>query len=163
MQEYTELMLAKEMDTKIFYKLVNQQRSTENTAMEVLHFEDQTFSSTEGIANAFSDHFQKLATPAKSEVFDDNYTNQVTFDKLLMESMAAEQPRNDKPVSPKVFNIVRSFKLNKAQHVFGLSAEHLKNAPDETFPVLASLMNSILQTGHIPPQLKQGILTPGLA
>ena len=59
-------------------------------------------------------------------------------------------------------NIVRSFKLNKAQDVFGLSAEHLKNAPDELFPVLASLMNSILQTGHIPPQLKQGILTPVL-
>ena len=96
-------------------------------------------------------------------MFDENYTNQVTFDKLLMESMAAEQPRNDKPVSPKeVFNIVRSFKLNKAQDVFGLSAEHLKNAPDELFPVLASLMNSILQTGHIPPQLKQGILTPVL-
>ena len=151
------------MDTKIFYKLVNQQRSTKNTATEVLHFEDQTFSSTEGIASAFSDHFQKLATPAESEVFDENYTNQVTFDKLLMESMAAEQPRNDKPVSPKeVFNIVRSFKLNKAQDVFGLSAEHLKNAPDELFPVLASLMNSILQTGHIPPQLKQGILTPVL-
>ena len=54
MQEnYTELMLAKEMDTKIFYKLVNQQRSTKNAATEVLHFEDQTFSSTEGIASAF--------------------------------------------------------------------------------------------------------------
>ena len=80
-----------------------------------------------------------------------------------MESMAAAQPRNDKPVSPKeVFNIVRSFKLNKAQDVFGLSAEYLKNAPDELFPVLASLTNSILQTGHIPPQLKQGILTPVL-
>ena len=116
MQErYTELMLAKEMDTKIFYKLVNQQRSNENIATEMLHFEDQTFSSTEGIASAFSDHFQKLATPAESKVFDENYTNQVTFDKLLMESMAAEQPRNDKPVSNKeVFNIVRSFKLNKA-------------------------------------------------
>ena len=133
-EKYTELMLAKEMDTKIFYKLVHQQRSIKNTATEVLHFEDQTFSSTEGIASAFSDHFQKLATPAESEVFDENYTNQVTFDKLLMESMAAEQPRNDKPVSPKeVFNIVRSFKLNKAQDVFGLSAEHLKNAPDELF------------------------------
>ena len=114
-EKYTELMLAKEMDSKIFYKLVNQQRSTENTATEMLHFEDQTLSSTEGIASAFSDHFQKLATPAESKVFDENYTNQVTFDKLLMESMAAEQPRNDKLVSTKeVFNIVRFFKLNKA-------------------------------------------------
>ena len=42
-----------------------------------------------------------------------------------------DQPRCEKPVTPKeVLNIVRSFKLNKAQDVFGLSAEHLKNAPD---------------------------------
>ena len=74
-EKYTELMLAKEMDTKIFYKLVNQQRSTKNTATEVLHFEDQTFSPTERIASAFSDHFQKLATPAESDVYDENYTN----------------------------------------------------------------------------------------
>ena len=57
-EKYTKLMLAKEMETKIFYKLVNQQRSTKNTATEVLHFEDQTFSSIEGIASPFSDHFR---------------------------------------------------------------------------------------------------------
>ena len=39
-EKYTELMLAKEMDTKIFYKLVNQQRST---ATEMLHFEGLLF------------------------------------------------------------------------------------------------------------------------
>ena len=87
-------------------------------------------------------------------MFDKDYTNQVTFDKLLMESLAADKPRCEKPVTPKeVINIVRSFKLNKAQDVFGLSAEHMKTAPDKLFHILANLMNSILQTGHIPPQL----------
>ena len=57
---------------------------------------------------------------------------------------------------------MRSFKLNKAQDIFGLSAEHLKYAPDILFQVLATLMNSILHTGHVPPLLKQGVLTPVL-
>ena len=80
-----------------------------------------------------------------------------------MESVAADQPRCEKPVTPnEVLNIVRFFKLNKAQDVFGLSAEHLKNAPDKLFHILANLMNSILQTGHVPPHLKQCILIPVL-
>ena len=161
--KYTELMLAKEMDTRIFYKLVNQQRSARSTATELLNFDGQAFSTAEGIASAFSSHFKNLATPTDSDVFDKDYTNQVTFDKLLMESLATDHHRCEKPVTPKeVLNIVRSFKLNKAQDVFGLSAEHLKNAPDKLFHILADLMNSILQTGHVPPQLKQGILTPVL-
>ncbi|MEW8547288.1 MAG: reverse transcriptase family protein, partial [Candidatus Thiodiazotropha sp.] len=161
--KYAELMLAKEMDTRVFYKLVNQQRSSRSTATELLHFEGQAFSSAEGIAGAFSNHFKNLATPTDSDAFDKDYTNQVTFDKLLMESLAINQPRDIKPVTSKeVLNITRSFKTNKAQDVFGLSAEHLKNAPDILFCILANLMNSILQTGHVPPQLKQGILTPVL-
>ena len=68
-----------------------------------------------------------------------------------------------KPVSPKeIMHIVRSFKTNKAQDAFGLSAEHLKFAPDSLYRVLALLMNTILSKGYVPSQLKQGILTPVL-
>ena len=111
----------------------------------------------------FSEHFKKLATPTDIVVFDKDYTNQVTFDKLLVESLASYQFRNYKPVTPKeVLSIVRSFKLHKAQDVFGLSAEHPKHVPYILFHITANLMNSFLQTGHVPSQLKQGILTPVL-
>ena len=91
------------------------------------------------------------------------YTKQVTFDKLMTETVTAEQSGTTKPVTVKeVLNIVRSFRLNKAQDVFGLSAEHLKYAPDVLFHVLATLMNSIFCKGHIAPSLKQGIHTPVL-
>ena len=59
-------------------------------------------------------------------------------------------------------NIVRSFKNNKAQDIYGISAEHLKLAPDLLFRILALLMNTILDNGYVPPQLKQGVLTPVL-
>lgn len=81
----------------------------------------------------------------------------------MNETMTAEQSGTTEPVTAKeVLNIVRSFKLNKAQDVFGLSAEHLKYVPDALFRVLATFMNSILCTGHIPPSLNQRILTPVL-
>ena len=87
------------MDTRIFCKLVNQQRSARNTATELLNFDGQAFSIAEGIASAFFSHFKNLATPTDSDGFDEDYTNQVTFDKLLMESLAADQPRCEKPVT----------------------------------------------------------------
>ena len=125
-------MLAKETDTKVFfYKLVNQQRSGKNTSTEVLLFEGQTFTTTEGVANVFSEHFRNLAT---------------------IESLAPSQEEPFRLITAKeVMNIVRSFKLNKAQDIFGLSAEHLKYAPDILFQVPAPLMNSILHSGHVPP------------
>ena len=70
------------------------------------------------------------------------------FDKLLIESLAPRQNKEFKLVTSKdVLNIVRSFKLNKAQDVFGLSAEHLKHAPNLLFKIIAKLMNSVLKTG----------------
>ena len=52
--------------------------------------------------------------------------------------------------------------MNKAQDIFGLSSEHLKFAPHCLYRIISSLMNCILHTGYVPPQLKQAILTPVL-
>ena len=50
---YTDPMNAKETDNKVFFKLVKQQRSVRNTSSKVLHYEGQTFSSTEGLLMLF--------------------------------------------------------------------------------------------------------------
>ena len=68
-----------------------------------------------------------------------------------------------KPVSPKdIMNIIKSFKSNKAQDAFGISTEHPKFTPESLYSVLAFLMNTILNNGYVPPQLKQGVHTPVL-
>ena len=115
------------------------------------------------VAEAFSEHFERLATPSESLVFDSSYKNQVEFDTLLIESIVDRQPCSFKAVSPKeIQNIVHSFKMNKAQDIFGLTSEHLKFAPHCLFYILSSLMKCILSTGYVSPQLKQGMLTPVL-
>ena len=112
---------------------------------------------------AFSEHFQNLATPSSNPVFDAKYENQVALDKLLIEFIALQQNEAFEPVTLKVINtIIKSFKANKAQDPFGISAEHLKHAPQFVPHILSSLMNRILQNGYIPSSLKQGILTPVL-
>ena len=161
--KYQEIMEANERDTKTFYRLVNKQRTVKNTATEILYFDGKTCSTVDDVANAFSEHFERLATPSNNPDFDPAYKEQVEFDALLIELIAQQQTCAFKPVTPKeIKNIVRSFKLSKAQDIFGLSSEHLKFAPDSLYSVLSSLMECILYSGYVPPQLKQGILTPVL-
>ena len=161
--KYQEIMEANERDTKTFYRLVNKQRRVKNTATEILYFDGKTCSTVDDVANVFSEHFERLATPSNNPDFDPTYKEQVEFDALLIELIAQQQTCAFKPVTPEdIKNIVRSFKLSKAQDIFGLSSEHLKFAPDSLYSVLSSLMECILYTGYVPPQLKQGILTPVL-
>ena len=162
-EKYEEIMHAKEGDTRLFYNLVNGQRSCRNTATEVLYYDGKTFSSTVEVADAFSKHFQNLATPASNPVFGAKFENQVAFDKLLIEFIALQQDEAFEPVTLKEINtIIKFFKANKAQDPFGISAEHLKHAQQSLPQILVSLMNIILQNGYIPSSLKQGILTPVL-
>ena len=46
----------------------NPHRSARNTATELLNFDGEAFSTAEGIASVFSNHFKNLATPTDSDV-----------------------------------------------------------------------------------------------
>ena len=129
----------------------------------MLYFDGRICSSEYEVAEAFSVHFERPATPSESPEFDSSYKNQVEFDTLLIEPIADRQSCSFKAVSPKeIQNNVHSFKMKKAQDIFGLFSEHLKFAPLCLFGILSSLMNCILSAGYVPPQLKQDILTPVL-
>ena len=84
-------MEAKDTDIKVFYSLVSQQRSSKSTGNWVLVHDGKTNSATDELADAFSQHFQKSATPSSTPHFDTNYQAQVLFDKLLIETVAENQ------------------------------------------------------------------------
>ena len=158
-EKYEEIMQAKVEDTKLFYRLIIKQISCIKTATGVLHYDGKSFSSSVDVA----EHFQQLATPSNNPLFDAEYENQVTFDRLLIESIALQQEGTIESVTLNEVNtIVKSFKSNEAQDSFGISAEHLKHAPRILLRVLTALINRILHSGYIPSLLKQGILTPAL-
>ena len=68
--KYQEIMDANERDTKTFYKLVNQQRTVKSTSTEILYFDGKTCSSVKEAAAAFSEHFERLATPSDNPDYD---------------------------------------------------------------------------------------------
>ena len=57
--KHNQLMQVNDSYMKTFFRLVNQQRSTRSTATEMLLFKDKAHTSTEEVAEAFSQHFQK--------------------------------------------------------------------------------------------------------
>ena len=97
--KYQEIMQAKMEDTKLFYRLVNKQRSCIKTATDVLHYDGKSFFSSVDVTGAFSEHCQQLATPSNNPPFDVEYENQVTFDRLLIESIALQQEEIFEPVT----------------------------------------------------------------
>ncbi len=113
------------------------------------------------MAAGFASHFEALATPNDDNQFNEEYFDLVTYDKLLIEGIAESQQSGVVPVtSHEIDKIIDSFKRNKAQDIFGIAAEHLKYAPPQLSEVVAEVITYILKSGHIPNQLKEGILTP---
>ena len=93
-------------------------------------------------------------------MYDENYQELVGFDRLLIEDVCSSQSSTWPNVTAtEVSKIVKSFKNNKAQDVRGLAAEHLKFSSDIVFSYFAHILNYILQTGYVPKQLKEGVLT----
>ena len=84
----------------------------------LLHFGGKSFSSSVDVAGAFSEHFQQLATLSNNPLFDAEYENQVTFDRLLIESIALQQEETIELVTlNEVDTIVKSFKSKPRTHL----------------------------------------------
>ena len=112
------------------------------------------------MADEFASQFEVLATPSEDVKFDDSYRDQVMLDKLLIEDICRGQSRTFTPTTTEeISKIVQTFKNNKAHDMQGLAAEHLKFAPRVVHSSLSNLMNYIKQTGYIPQQLKQCVIT----
>ncbi|MCW4345464.1 MAG: reverse transcriptase domain-containing protein, partial [Candidatus Thiodiazotropha endolucinida] len=159
----TSIMDAHETDSRAFFRMIKRQRSSKSTNTQLLEYQDRTLTGPEEVANGFASHFEALATPADDPQFDASYHSQVTLDKLLIEDICTNQESVYQPTTPlEIEKIVQTFKNNKAQDLQGLSAEHLKFAPDVTYVHLSNLMNFIMQTGYIPNEMKIGVITPVL-
>ena len=107
---YQEPMEAKDTDIKVFYSLVNQQRSSKSTGSEVLHYDGMTYSSEYNVADAFADDLQELAMPSYGPDYDADYEAQVSFDKLFIETITSQQTVSHNLVTLKeIWQIINSF------------------------------------------------------
>ena len=163
-EEYiTTLLEADEYDSRTFFKTTKKKRSSKSTNTQLLHYKDGVLKGPEEVADGFASHFVVLATPSEDVKFDDSYRDQVMLDKLLIKDICRGQKPHFYPNYYRgKFQDSTDIKTNKAQDMQGLAAEHLKFAPSVVHLSLSNLMNYSIQTGYIPRQMKQGVITPVL-
>ena len=63
----TEIMAAKDIDVKLFRRLIKRHRTLPNTATQVLVYDGETLCGSSNIAAGFVSHFQPLATPSTND------------------------------------------------------------------------------------------------
>jgi len=138
-------------------KLIKQQRVQNHHKCSIdfeTHKED-----TE--ADSWASYFEDLSTPKDNPNFDKEYWIHTQTKHLLLSllnNIGEIQEVSQETISKHIKNL----KNNKAQDVYGVSAEHLKHASPKIDQVITIATNRILKSGTLPDSMKTGIVTPVL-
>jgi hypothetical protein len=158
-----KIAAAKTDDTKLFFKLINQQRRGNREVTNDIEYNGQSFSTPEQIAEAFGNYFQTLAQPTVNSEFSQLYKDDAVTNRNLINDISGYATGNLEPITnEEMCNIICSLSSGKAADLHELTAEHLKFGSNRVAEWLVSITNYILQTGCIPAMLKSGTLTPVL-
>ena len=144
-------------DQKLFYRLVNKQRSQPSENTDHINIDGKIYSEYDNIIEGF----ENLSKPKACPTFDEEHKTKIEFDNLVIESLCNNNPKPIQTVSEdQVRKVILALKNNKAADLSGLTAEHLKIAIDEVVSPITTLINAILQKADVPTILKTGVLTP---
>ena len=148
-------------DTRMLYKLINNQRKTMNPQLQSLLVNGKECDTPEEIRNGWAEHFQILATPQENPRFDEEYKQMVDLDIDVIELLCREEESPISPVSQtEVTSALKKLNNNKAVEIIGLSSEHFKLAGLELTEYLTSFLNYIISNKTVSVVLKEGILSP---
>ena len=153
-----KLSEARKDDSKLFHSIVRAQRSAKTTNTKELVFQNKLFSGD--LTAVWDMHFAALATPHPKDCYTDRRQAQAAKNVSMMKDIAKGATLPVDITALEVLDAIMSQKCNKASDVYGLAAEHLKNAPHIVTTYLTPVINSIFNTGRIPDSLKVGLLHP---
>jgi hypothetical protein len=160
---YRDIESAATMDSKIFFRLVNKQRSNQTgPSTTELVYKGCTYRE-DNILEGWASYFSDLSTPNTSSnpEFDQEFSEMVNRDIEIYTEMSKMSLHGVEPfTAEEVAVCIRRLHANKAADKFGLTAEHLRHAGSGMAPVLAHLFNNIATSGAIPTAFKEGILSP---
>lgn len=151
------LQACKEKDQREFFKMVKRQRRTVQPT-GVVNFGPHKAATQQ---DSWASYFEDLASPKENDLFDKAHDRHLQTMHLL--HMLNSVGHEIAPISPgEVQTYVGKLKNGKAPDYFGVSAEHLKNAPPMLCNILCNICNVVLSTGRIPIPFKLGLLNPCL-
>ena len=156
-----KIMKARTGDTKLFHRLVNQQRGKKPTNTKILKVENKTAETKEGMLNIWKCHFEALSTHSTEDCFEYDKLELAKEQNAIIEEMIIKTGEKIEPITvTEVENSIKNLKAGKAADMDGITAEHYKKAPPEMIPLVMHILNLILKQLDIPMLLKTGILTP---
>ena len=157
-QNYERLMQANEEDSDLFHAIIKSQRSSQQCNTVELRLDNHLY--TNDLTVAWDKHFGRLATPSQDENFTENRQQIARMNVKIISEMTKEATLPIEITKKEVLEAVNSLKKNKAADTFGLTAEHLRTAPEILTEYLTPVINTIFATGQIPEGLKEGLLHP---
>ena len=128
-REKAKEIMAAQNDSKVFYKLIRDQRKGSNPRLQTLTVSEVNRETPEEIRQGYATDFQILATPLENPSFDQKYKQMVDADVECIEFMCSEE--NSPIVSiteGEVCTAMKRLNNNKAADIMGLTSEHFKLA-----------------------------------
>jgi hypothetical protein len=160
---YYQDIAANKNNAKIFHGLVNRQRkhATVETSKLVVNGEEKE--DDEEITEAWAQYFENLSTPSNNENFDEDHLQFVQHETSYLRDTIAECALDMTEITAlEVLGAIKRLHNNKAPDLWGIKAEHIKLAADETLPTITTAFNQIVRDKRIPGMFKKGFLTPVL-
>ena len=147
--DLSKLMEASSNDTKVFFQIIRQQRSTSSINPSEIDMEE------------WITHFSNLSKPSAKSYFDSTYVHRCNSTVKEIKDDHLNIPALSVPITKfEIHEAIMSLKKGKAADIAGLTAEHLQIAPFTITEFLAPVVNEIINSGKMPLSLKQGIITP---
>ena len=93
-----EDIISSDASSKTFFKLINRQRKSSNTQLQSLVVDGEVCETDQEIREGWATHFQKLATPLKSNKFDKEYKEMIDLDSDTISTLCAAEDRPPPPL-----------------------------------------------------------------
>lgn len=158
---YNRIMQAQKDDTKLFHKLVQDQRSTKQHHTTLLKTMDGDLVTPDEICNGFATHFNNLASCKNNPAYSCERFDRAIFTNNIVKNLCHTEPIPIQPLTAEeLHSIIKSFTNGKAEDHFHLAAEHFKYAHQNVLTILLIVINYILSSCEIPSAILQGTITP---
>ena len=157
---YHDIMQASASDVKLFHRLIKAQRTTSTASTGQLVINGLLVMDQDELMDAWTRHFSKLATPGPNPAYDSAYQRLVSEDLMVIETLCSNPHSTPEPITDcEIIKAVSKLHPGKAADVHQLSAEHLKYSLSAVLPRLRTLLNTILESGHLPVLLQDSYMS----
>ena len=156
-KELQEIHEACESNSNLLFRLIKDQRKREttNSTTDKLIIDNTTFQ-----GDVWHEHFSKLAKPSSNPNFNDTRQLSAEYNVNLISANVKNAQLPFKVIKHEVTVAISGLKRKKASDIQNLAAEHLQVCPQIISTFLTPVLNQIINTGHIPNILKEGIVHP---